>query len=509
MVTPVSAQPLLSPQLVKLLLDALDKDRDGLWNWWETNGVDINLDGIIDLNLPGLGAKVDHKDLFIEIDYMTFHKPIDAAKTMVINKFANADVSNPDGTKGINLHILVDEQISHTNTINEAQLLAIKATNFGTSAERSNLNYLLGILPAKLLVYHYGIFGHDQPSPFTGSSGNSFRIPNMDFVVTLGVAGAAQTAGHNTGNDVQQAATLMHEFGHNLGLHHGGSDDINCKPNYLSIMNYLFQFPSLVAGRPLDYSRSAVNVLDENSLNEQLGVTTSDPSGLKTVYSSGFPDHIIDITDTGIPIDWDWSGSIDNINVGYNINTFPAINDCAFYSADKLVPFDDWVKIKYRFNPIIDSGLGAQIQKNMGNRSNLFKAFNNTYTIQNSVKPTPMVTPEITFAEVRDMTISLAKGIDLAIQTTPSINFKTPASSSSIKKMFSQEISSDRPSGSVILSIKGDNADDAITKLKIVRGKMDGRIGGNLANDEITSIKAQQNIVPMIDNLISVLQQQK
>ncbi len=30
----------------------------------------------------------------------------------------------------------------------------------------------------------------------------------------------------------------MHELGHNLGLRHGGMDDLNCKPNYLSVMNY-------------------------------------------------------------------------------------------------------------------------------------------------------------------------------------------------------------------------------------------------------------------------------
>ncbi len=33
----------------------------------------------------------------------------------------------------------------------------------------------------------------------------------------------------------------MHELGHNLGLQHGGADDWNNKPNYLSVMNYLFQ----------------------------------------------------------------------------------------------------------------------------------------------------------------------------------------------------------------------------------------------------------------------------
>ncbi len=33
----------------------------------------------------------------------------------------------------------------------------------------------------------------------------------------------------------------MHEFGHTLGLQHGGSDGLNNKPNYLSVMNYTWQ----------------------------------------------------------------------------------------------------------------------------------------------------------------------------------------------------------------------------------------------------------------------------
>ena len=56
----------------------------------------------------------------------------------------------------------------------------------------------------------------------------------------------------------------MHELGHNLGLRHGGGDDVNYKPNYLSIMNYAFQFAGLRQDEPprFDYSRFAI-ALDE------------------------------------------------------------------------------------------------------------------------------------------------------------------------------------------------------------------------------------------------------
>ena len=46
----------------------------------------------------------------------------------------------------------------------------------------------------------------------------------------------------------------MHELGHNLGLRHGGVDNVNCKPHHVSVMNYVYQFPNSVRDRPLNYS---------------------------------------------------------------------------------------------------------------------------------------------------------------------------------------------------------------------------------------------------------------
>ena len=54
----------------------------------------------------------------------------------------------------------------------------------------------------------------------------------------------------------------MHEIGHTLGLRHGGEDNVNCKPNYRSVMSYSRQFAgSPIPGRRLDFSRSADPVL--------------------------------------------------------------------------------------------------------------------------------------------------------------------------------------------------------------------------------------------------------
>src|SRR5688572_18708293 len=56
-------------------LAALDTDGDSLPDTWETNGYDANGDGVIDVDLPALGADPQHKDLFVEMDYMAGRIP--------------------------------------------------------------------------------------------------------------------------------------------------------------------------------------------------------------------------------------------------------------------------------------------------------------------------------------------------------------------------------------------------------------------------------------------------
>ena len=48
----------------------------------------------------------------------------------------------------------------------------------------------------------------------------------------------------------------MHELGHTLGLRHGGGQNRNRKPNYISLMNYRYSFTLQESGGDgyLDYS---------------------------------------------------------------------------------------------------------------------------------------------------------------------------------------------------------------------------------------------------------------
>lgn len=84
-----------------------DSDEDGLPDHWETQGV--NLHGQI-VDLPAMGAKALHKDLFVHADWMApnggvVFQPLAPTLKTVIDAFRRAPVGNPDGRNGINIHI--------------------------------------------------------------------------------------------------------------------------------------------------------------------------------------------------------------------------------------------------------------------------------------------------------------------------------------------------------------------------------------------------------------------
>ena len=126
---------------------------------------------------------------------------------------------------------------------------------------------------------------------------------------------------------------MMHELGHNLNLLHGGNVNTNCKPNYLSVMNYLFELPTTVPSRPLDFSRSTLYTLLENNLNEPVGIKTSTPLGLTSAFGPS-PAWLTNPLNKPTspyynPVDWNRNGQPVNTGVTANINNI-GISDCNF-----------------------------------------------------------------------------------------------------------------------------------------------------------------------------------
>ncbi|RKG54551.1 hypothetical protein D7X30_28960 [Corallococcus sp. AB011P] len=215
------------------------------------------------VNLPTLGANARRKDIFIEADYYANRKPTQGALNRIITAFANAPVSNPDGSTGINLHILLDQQIA---TADADPDLNPVWTDFDTIKAKY-------FAAARAPFFHYMLFANTYSGGT--SSGISRGIPAHDFIVTLG---GWSTPG---GTEAQQAGTLMHELGHNIGLRHGGTDNANYKPNYLSIMNYEYQvygFTVSGAANVFDYSRVRVASFSEAAINEVAAFTPVAPT---------------------------------------------------------------------------------------------------------------------------------------------------------------------------------------------------------------------------------------
>lgn len=92
------------------------------------------------------------------------------------------------------------------------------------------------------------------------------------------------------GTTTVQAGTIMHELGHTLYLTHGGfypgeGFGQNCKSNFLSVMNYMFQIRGLPdqsgnsAIPGIDYSGQLLGTLSEAQLDETKGLGYYTPNG--------------------------------------------------------------------------------------------------------------------------------------------------------------------------------------------------------------------------------------
>jgi hypothetical protein len=150
----------------------------------------------------------------------------------------------------------------------------------------------------------------------TSTSGHS-DIGGGDSIVTLGLWGADDAAScqpdptqplssgqaycsNQVGTLGVQTGTLLHELGHSLTLTHTGtfytdpnnpslpSYELNCKPNYMSVMNYLFQVRGFVDGG-FDYSDQTIAPLNESTIPVNAIPGLSESVGIGTDVFTGLP----------------------------------------------------------------------------------------------------------------------------------------------------------------------------------------------------------------------------
>ncbi len=383
-----------------------DTDGDGLLDGWETNGYDADGNGSIDVNLPAMGANPNRKDLYLEIDYLLAgnhtHAPRPTAIGDVVRGFANAPVANPDGTFGVQLHVDIGNVNGAGNVVSVNGASGVVGTwgDYGGGGsqipEAGNTvidwdgapgNPGVSFFAVKNMatirdsIFRYAIFAHQtnqRAAVNDCTSGVAKGIPGANFIVSLGgvrsITGGGTSAcwtadvnGQSVGSRAEQAGTLMHEFGHTLGLLHGGVDSINNKPNYLSVMNYSFQScgvptsPTLF-GTPAmpggcDFSRIVlpdVGVsLDETSLDECKGFDNG-------FFNFGSADWNADKTLQGSTC-----VSPNTTNVSFNVNgdSNDANNNNVVDPGEPIIGqlpgANDWASVVYNHRTVFDFTVGG------------------------------------------------------------------------------------------------------------------------------------------------------
>jgi hypothetical protein len=270
-----------------------------------------------------------------------------------------------------------------------------------------------GFDPKANIAYHYAMFGHYSACdtaehcalctvPFNpDGSVKSAAIP------LLGQSGMAELFGNDLivslGNWIDEVGnppdrfniggTFMHELGHNLGLRHAGAGDFPLyMPNYLSVMNYNYQFVgiptfqacvrdsdcsdgSLCNGKSctrLDYSTQVLptgtatpGLLNENgALDEAAGLGSGNSDMFFFVDGACH----FQVAPAQGPVDWDGDGVAgDNPAATADLNPIGRPGQPCGTITNQIFPgFADWgpaatLRFTYKFQdtPFVEDGAVA------------------------------------------------------------------------------------------------------------------------------------------------------
>jgi hypothetical protein len=235
-----------------ITFDARDTDGDGIPDNWEIFGrkLDIYLNGsliTLDHELPRYGANPRHKDVFIECDRISSTQNFTAVELQNIIAHVkdgpgdSQNLKNPDGLKGIHLHFDIN---------------GFSSTAYPNSAGD---------------VHSYGDWGGS--SVYNSNSGAAHL--SLERVGIWRLADI-KSAGHSGVGDFMASTNsvkiFVHEFGHMLGLVHGGDPkepfSYNGAANYDSIMSYS-------SGAPDRFTAGKLPSINPSKLIEKLGMTNT------------------------------------------------------------------------------------------------------------------------------------------------------------------------------------------------------------------------------------------
>jgi hypothetical protein len=347
---------------------ATDADQDGIPDCSEVPGSTF-----AGMDLYAMGARTGQKDIFVEIDWMAQPSASQKAwdggssgvdEALIPRAEALLKIKTVMVAHGYHVHFDVGDLIDNAGGLNPAnydlgggnQLSWSDMIQFGPASGSAGANgsianfheYKAASFDVRRLpIFHYCVFASGELGM---DAWGRAELYGNDFYVSMGQTwlGAPPYAPSGSKSQVlvnQQATSIMHELGHNLGLGHGGFDDVNFKPNYLSIMNYMMGtgLPTVGSndgdryyfkwGCPgyshhssltnpadsstfvLDFSDGTSLPLDETSIMESEGIRRNGSS----------------------PIDFDCDGNSAETLVSYDLNRDASIT--------VLEDYDDWANI--------------------------------------------------------------------------------------------------------------------------------------------------------------------
>lgn len=260
-----------------------DSDDDGIPDGWE-----IGLHDQVDY--AALGCDPLHRDVLVEVDYQAAVTPGAALLAAWTAHYASLPIPSPDGTSGLHAHFVLDSVLPDDFVCGDA---------FTPGDREDNPAYLEAF--HTLSICDGGGFG---VSELTGK--HSYL--------------SAPPTNADPADDLDEPAVYLfywlglHELGHSLGLHHGGDEPVNYKPNYPSYMNYAYDDTLLggatsIATSDIRLSLGLRPPLDECALVEAgawAGLDASETAFLASYSGMGWP-----VAPNG-DVDWDRDGDVES-----------------------------------------------------------------------------------------------------------------------------------------------------------------------------------------------------
>jgi hypothetical protein len=363
---------------------------DGIPDLWKQNGVSIDPGGGNPsqfVNLPAMGVSLDRPNVLVHLDWMadssghnqqfsqaaidtvirafnaepvTYHGATRSGITLIVDNGPNSTITPGGATWG---SLSRAQAIPWTQDLLTGSRLSYTLTNFYTLL-KSNF-----VPTGRLPIFHYAVAGAEMsatcggsnpcaPACYLGDGTSGLTTPDLlGFMVTLGDWTSC------VGSQNEQTGTFMHELGHAIGLDHSGGEgngnSVNYKPNYPSIMNYIFQMVGVprAGSQVFDYSRDPYPAnLNETTLTEAGGVNLgTNSSGSGTGHACVQPGGgLVTYTQQALsPVDWSCDLTTPNGGTGFDANGDGSQGTLNGTAAS------DWNRIRFKTGGV-GAGAGAK-----------------------------------------------------------------------------------------------------------------------------------------------------